>query len=137
MKHMQEFKLFHPIGIEISSELKEADVSVLPEVSKRDMKNGYVWYRFLPVTISGEVIAISLCFFNGTLKELSLGLANPDLYGGGWNDWSEEKEKARARDTEKWLNSLGFNAGKYYWGEIWANYDAKGASGSAGVRFAL
>ena len=138
MKHLQEFKLSHPVGVEISAILKETDVSALLGINKRDMNNGYVWYYLKSVIISGEAISFNLCFFQGALKEISLVLSNPELYGSGdWNDWSEEKERARAKDTERWLNSMGFNVGSYQWGVIWAGYDLKGARGSAGIRYTL
>ncbi len=68
---------------------------------------------------------------------ITFALYNPERYGHGWNDWSEAKERACATDTEKWLSNLGYKLGIFPWGEIWAGYDAKGGSGSAGVRYVL
>ncbi|MEW8439689.1 MAG: hypothetical protein AB2689_16195 [Candidatus Thiodiazotropha taylori] len=134
---MEKFTVKLPDGIVISSELKEEDISSVREVKKHDMKNGYVWYYLPAVELHNENIVFSLCFYNGTIDSLNISIFNPELYGHGWNDWSEEKEKACAKDTESWLLSIGYRTGKYSWGEIWAGYDSKGGSGHAGVRYAL
>lgn len=43
---MQEFSLELHSGITISSVVTETEVSAQPNVNKRDMGNGYVWYTF-------------------------------------------------------------------------------------------
>lgn len=134
---MQEFRLDLPNRIIISSVLSETEVSALPDVNKRDIKNGYVWYSFPATEIKGEKIVFSICFFEGKIKSLNISISNPELYGGGWSDFSETKEKARAKDIEKWLSSIGYKTGKYSWGEIWAGYDSKGGSGHAVVQYAI
>ena len=134
---MQEFKLDLPNGITISSVLSETEVSVLSDVNKRDMKNGYVWYSFPSTEVKGKKISFELCFFEGVIQSINIAMLNSELYGGGWNDFSETKEKKRAKDTEKWLSSIGYKIGKYSWGEVWAGYDSKGGSGCGVVRYAL
>ena len=78
---------------------------------------------------------MSLCFHNSALDSLSLALTDAALYGASWSDWSEERERLRARHTEDWLLALGYPAGTFSWGEVWAGYDPKGASGGGGVRY--
>ncbi len=134
---MREFTIKLPDGIIISSKLKEEDISSIRESKNRDMNNGYVWYYLPVVELHNENIVLSLCFYNGVIDSLTISIFNPELYGHDWNDWSEKKEKACAKDTENWLTSIGYETGKYSWGEIWAGYDSKGGSGSAGVRYVL
>jgi hypothetical protein len=132
---MQEFKLQHPIGLTICRTLSPSDVENIDSVKKRDIGNGYCWFDFPISEIEGSKVAISLCFNERTLEMLILALANPDLYGGSWDDWSEAKERLCAKDTESWLRSKGFHTGTFPWGVIWAGYDSKGGSGSAAIRY--
>ncbi|MDP1539462.1 MAG: hypothetical protein Q8L72_02260 [Moraxellaceae bacterium] len=134
---VHEFKLDLRNGIVLCSELSESTVSSFPDVNQRDMKNGYVWYTLPIVDINGESVVFSLCFFNSRIQSLSISIANPQKYGSSWNDFSESKEKLRAKDTEKWLSSIGYQVGKYLWGAVWAGYDSKGGFGHAVVRYAL
>jgi hypothetical protein len=98
------------------------------------MGNGWVWYR-LPAFPDADVsVVASLAFNRGVLEEISLADAN-SKYGASWNDWSEERERARAASIGAWLNTRGFPAGNYSWGQVWWGYDAKGGGGSAVVRF--
>lgn len=134
---MQEFKLEIPNKVTLSSVLREEDVSTLPDIVQDDLNNGYVWYTFPAVEINKEKIIFSLCFFKKKIQSIDLSISNLELYGGSWNDFSEEKEKARAKAIEKWLSSIGYKTGKYSWGEVWAGYDSKGGSGLAVIRYAL
>lgn len=134
---MQKFRLDLKNGLTLLSELSELEVSVYQDVHKRDMGNGYVWYSLLPVEMNGEKIVFNLCFFGAKLQNVNISLTNPELYGSSWNDFSEDKEKIRAKDTEKWLANIGYKTGKYAWGEVWAGFDSKGGIGHAIVRYAL
>lgn len=134
---MDEFKIDLLNGITISSSLSEADVANVPEASTRDMKNGYTWYALPPIEINGETIVFDICFFESKIQSINISISNADKYGGGWNDFSEAKEKLRAKDTEAWLSKIGYRTGKHSWGEVWAGYDSKGGFGHAVVRYAL
>lgn len=137
MNTVQEFKLELKNGIILCSDLSESEVAIVPDVNQRDIKNGYIWYAFPPIELKGEKVAFNLCFFQSQIQSINISLSNPEKYGGGWNDFSEAKEMMRAKDTEKWLSSIGHKVGKYTWGEIWAGYDSKGGFGHAVVRYAL
>ena len=134
---MQEFKLEIPSRVTLSSVLREEDVSTLPDIVRDDLNNGYVWYTFPAVEINKEKIIFSLCFFKKKIQSIDLSISNPELYGGSWNDFSEEKEKARAKAIEQWLSNIGYKTGKYSWGEVWAGYNSKSGSGLAVIRYAL
>jgi hypothetical protein len=134
---VREFRLDLKNGITLGSELSESEVSLMSDVNQRDMKNGYVWYALPPVEVIGEKIVFDLCFFKSKIQSLNMSISNPEKYGGSWSDFSERKEKLRAKDTEMWLSNIGYQVGKYSWGEIWAGYDSKGGFGHAVVRYVL
>lgn len=131
----KEFVLEHPCGIIISRLLSEAEVQGLDGVKKNDMQTGYVWYSLPLAAINRSTVAISLCFHHGVLDSLNMARVDPALHGESWSDWTEEKERLRARHTEDWLHKIGYTPGTYAWGEVWAGYDAKGGNGHAGVRY--
>jgi hypothetical protein len=129
-----EFTLDHPCGIRISRKLLESDVNALKGVAKKDMGTGYIWYS-LPVSdVGSDNISTSLCFHRGMLDSVIFAVSDPSL-GNSWADWSEAKERERAKRTERWLFALGYSVGTYEWGEIWAGFDAKGGSGGGGIRY--
>lgn len=132
--HQEGFSLEHPCGLHIERGLRESTLSNRVDVEVRDMHTGYVWYDLPKAEITGHQIAISLCFCRGTLESISVADTD-DSYGADWDDWSEEKEKARAEATKRWFSALGYSVGSYSWGEIWAEFDTKSASGGGGVRF--
>jgi hypothetical protein len=132
--HPAEFIFDHPSGLRISRDLLEADVASIAGVGRRDMGTGYVWYS-LPIWSCGcDHIVMSLCFQSGSLDSISIALNDPDS-GSCWSDWAEEKERTRADLTEGWLAAQGYPTGTYSWGEVWAAYDSRGGSGSAGIRY--
>ena len=133
---MREFKFYLPNGIALGSDLSESKISEMHEVNERNLGNGYVWYTLPSIEINAESIIFSLCFFQSKIQSLNISISNPNKYGSGWNDFSEAKEKLRAKDIEKWLSNLGFQVGKFSWGEIWAGYDSKGGYGHAVIRYA-
>ena len=66
---------------------------------------------------------------------MSFAASNPELYGANWSEWSEQKEQLRARETEAFLQHLGYPQGEYDWGSVWAGYDSKGGSGRATIKY--
>jgi hypothetical protein len=134
---VREFYLDLLNGIVICPELAESQVSSLLGVHKIDMKNGHIWYTLPIVEINGESVIFNLCFLNSKIQSLTISVTNPNIYGNSWNDFGETKEMERAKDTEKWLSSIGYHVGKYSWGEVWVGYDPKSGSGHAVVRYAL
>jgi hypothetical protein len=129
-----EFTFDHPCGLRISRNLCESDVASLDGVSRRDMRTGYVWYSMPGVAVGSHKVTMSLCFRSGLLDSVSIAVGDADL-GSSWSDWTEEKERTRAKRTEDWLAAQGYATGTYSWGDVWAGYDAKGGSGSAGIRY--
>lgn len=99
------------------------------------MGNGYVWYTIPEHQILGKNVIFDLCFLNGKIYSINFWLHDDTLYGSSWDDWSEEKEKLRADDTVSWVIAIGYQPGKYSWGEIWAGLDKKEGLGGGGVRY--
>lgn len=122
-------------GIVVSSSLSENEVQGVKGVERADKGNGYSQYVPPVVKICGKNVRVSLHFLNGKIEYVFFDLIDPALYGSGWNDFSEEKEKLRARDTEVWLKVLGYSVDQYSWGTIWAGFDPKSGNGHGGVRF--
>lgn len=129
------FALAHPCGLVIRTGLRESEVSAIRGALRRDMKTGYVWYVLPEAEIAGQMIAMSICFFRGELHSLSVAVVDERLYGKSWGDWSAEKERARADATGRWLADVGYAAGTYEWGVVWAETDIKTGDGGGGVRF--
>ena len=134
---MNEFKLKLPNGITLSPTLFERDLEYIKVKNVRNMHNGFVWYDLNPVDIDNKSITFSMCFFQGTIYSVTIAIHNPELYGNSWNDFTQEKEIARFKDTQSWLLSHGYEVGQYAWGNIWAGFDSKGGFGSVSVRFVL
>jgi len=129
-----EFALDHPCGLRIDRELQVSAVQSIGGVTVSDMRTGYVWYRLPEAEIAGQHVAMSLCFYEHWLDSLSFAVIDPE-FGSSWEDWSEQKERARAEATERWLALVGHEVGKYPWGEVSAGFDPKGGGGAARVRF--
>lgn len=129
------FSLWHPCGLQIERGLREAALSALTGIERKDMQTGYVWYRLPRAEIAGHTLSMSLCFHHGYLDSISVAVADPS-YGTGWADWSEDKQKACAAATQRWLATIGYEVGTYPWGVVWAGVDPKTLDGSGGIRFA-
>ena len=131
----REFELDHPCGVTLSRRLMSADLEGIAGVDVTDMGTGYRWCELPTCCLDGLRVAMSLCFHDGAIDMLELALQDPRVYGAGWDEWSEAKEKRRARDTGKWLKAKGYSTGSFDWGEIWVGYDPKGGFGAAWVGF--
>lgn len=133
-----EFELRHPTGVLVCRALTEAAVAGAfagEELQREDMGTGWVWIS-LPRFQDGQVlVAISLGFNQGRLELISLTDAD-SRYGKSWDDWSEQQERLRGESIGCWLAGKGYPAGSYPWGTVWSGYDAKGAFGTASIRYA-
>lgn len=129
------FTLSHPLGFEISPNLKKKQVVETGKANERDMKTGYVWCDLPKANIAGTAILIQLCFHHGRLCSLHVCPVDENLYGISWDDWTREKEELRVKHTAEWFARLGFPVGKYPWGVIWASFDERGGWGGGGVSY--
>lgn len=95
---------------------------------------GFVCY-YLPESQGNPVtFSIGLCFHAGILDSVSV-VASDSASRSSWDDWSEQGEMVRAKQTEEWFMQQGYATGHYSWGEIWSGYDVKSAAGGGGVRY--
>ena len=135
---MHEFKFQYPNGPLIDRHLSEFCLNSTDyplAIVRHEMNTGWVWYQLPAFNDHSIQIVISLAFYNDVLSQISLAHVDELIYGSSWSSWSENKELLRVQTTKKWLENKGYSLGKYAWGEIWANYDPKSGSGSAGIRF--
>jgi len=123
----QAFVLDLPIGITLSRDLTENSVANIAGVKKSDMNNGHTHYNLPAMQFNDERIIFTPYFFNGLITSIGITPSNAELYGKGFDDWSEEKERARAKAAGDWLSSIGYAPGEYEWGSVWASYDPRGA----------
>lgn len=133
-----EFELLYPTGLRLTHALGEQELlTVMPDVAatRRDMQTGWVWYSLPQVTDGDVLLSISLAFFGGRLASMAISDANP-RFGTDWGNWSEDKERLRARSIADWFVRRGTPPARYDWGEVWAAYDPKGGVGAGGVRYA-
>ena len=128
-----QFTLRLPSGFQIHRDAPERETQA--SASKMDdMKTGYIWYTLPEEKINETKAIFSLCYNHGCLGSVRIDLTD-EKYGHGWDDWSEEKEKLRARDTKQFLSDLGYPPNTYEWGEVWASFDPKGGFGTGGIRY--
>ena len=135
---MREFEFQYPNGPLIKRGLFESTIREIQEslhIQRRDMNTGWVWYELPPCTDKGVKLGISLAFFKGVLRQVTIAHIDETLYGSGWNEWSEQKEKLRAQNTAVWFAKHGYSLGSFSWGSMWADFDAKSGFGSGGVRY--
>jgi hypothetical protein len=57
-------------------------------------------------------------------------------FGTSWNDWTEQKERARVAWLAEFLKSCGAPVGSYPWGKVEVVYDPKGGQGLAIISYA-
>lgn len=132
---MKKFELDLKNGMVISSALREGEISALLGVYPRYIDSGYTRYWLPAIELNDATVVFGFSFFKGLLKDINISLLNPELYGGSWDDFSEKKEKLRAKHTEEWLARIGYKTGTFPWGSVWAEYDGKGGIGHAVIRY--
>jgi hypothetical protein len=128
---MTIFQIQYPDGILIDASINESSVQTFGSHS-HTTDNNYSWYSLPPLKDVEFNIGISACFFHRKLVHISLAAISSE-FGTSWDDFTEEKEKARAKKTRAWLKKVSLDTGTYSWGTVDCGYDAKAASGSASI----
>jgi len=129
------------LALEINSEftihplLSLGAIEHFPGLKVNDLYNGYCWYDFVTYSPQGVDVSISICLYEGHFSAARFSLWDSTIYGSSWSDWTEQKQRLCARDTEGWLASKGLNPGQYDWGSIWVGYDPKSATGYALIQY--
>lgn len=133
------FELLHPQGLRIARGLGAkqlvGDHAALIERCS-EPGDGWAMYRLHPWMDGGLCLGVDLMFRHGLLAECHLWHDDDALYGSSWDDWSERKERQRARALRDWLAARGSPVGVYGWGEVWASYEPRRGFGGGGVRYA-
>lgn len=105
----------------------------------RDIGNGYEWVSLSRVRLADRPAGMSLCFFEGRLTMLTLGVTLPD--DEEEEGWPTEGTSLRhvaflKRALERLLGrSMTNGSVQFGWGAAWANFDHKGFMASAGVHY--
>lgn len=105
----------------------------------RDIGNGYEWVSLSHVRLADRPAGMSLCFFEGRLTMLTLGVTLPD--DEEEEGWPTEGTSLRhvaflKRALERLLGrSMTNGSVQFGWGAAWANFDHKGFMASAGVHY--
>lgn len=131
------------LSLEINSEftihplISVENLLHFPGLRVNDLYNGYCWYEFVTYSTSDKHVAVGICFHEGHFSAARLSLWDSAIYGTSWSDWTEQKQKLCARDTEEWLRTKGFEPGEYEWGSVWVGYDEKSASGHSLIQYKM
>lgn len=90
--------------------------------------------------LGGQSASIGLCFFQGALEMVTLGVALPD--DELCEDWpTGETSRRHVNFMQKALErqlqvTFVEGAADFPWGSVWSRFDPKGFSASAGVAYA-
>ncbi len=117
-------------GVIISKYISQSDLDSIDEITKEDLDNGFVWFRFPEKVINNERVIISLCFNHEALERISIYLFDDDSL-----QFSEKVERQILENNHNWLLGLGYTEGLYPWGEIWNTYDSKGGFSEIGIQY--
>lgn len=83
----------------------------------------------------GFQVGIELAFLHGALRECLLFHDDDHRYGRSWDEWSERRERRRAKALGTWLAALGWRHGNYAWGGIWVGYEPRTGMRGGWVRY--
>jgi hypothetical protein len=99
-------------------------------------------YVLPPVSLQNRTYTPSLFFTDGVVSMVSLTWADPEKPSGDpWANWSEERERAIAKDDARWLaaslEDVGSTADTYTfdWGTAWSGFNERDGFSSVGVRY--
>jgi len=105
----------------------------------RDIGNGYEWVSLSHMRLADRPAWMSLCFFEGRLTMLTLGVSLPDdEEEEGWptEGTSQRQVAFLRRALERQLGrSMAGGSAQFEWGGAWANFDHKGFMASAGLHY--
>lgn len=135
------FELRHPSGLHIAPGLREStllDAYPALVVQPRDPRvapagSDWTWRRLAPWSDGGFTVGIELAFLHGALRECLLFHYDDSRYGRDWSEWSERKERQRAKALRTWLAARGWQPGSHAWGEIWVGYEPRMGMGCGTV----
>lgn len=105
-----------------------------------DHRNGYEWLMFHKLAFESQPCGLSLCFYEGSLQEVHLGvqLANASSKASWPTREAIDAEVSFMRQAFAKIFSRKFLTGeeRFTWGVVWSAFDAKGFLASSGIRYA-
>lgn len=107
--------------------------------NERDVGNGYLWLSVSNVAFGGRPGGLSLCFHQGKLEMVTLGVSLPDdelLEGWPTEESSMRQVMFLRKELERQL-LVTFQQGvaRFSWGSAWSRFDPKGFMATAGVAY--
>ena len=105
-----------------------------------DHGNGYEWLAFQNLTFWDQPCGLSAGFKDGALVEVNWGVSLPNSPTEvGWPTREAIEQEVcfvRAALSEKLSRSFSSGLEQFPWGTVWSQFDPKGFTASAGVRYA-
>lgn len=120
-----------------SGRIVDSDGSLVfdPDAGPRSaaLKPNAVRSLFEATAEDGVKVSVSYVESGGGYLSFFAGHAK---FGTSWDDWTEQKERARVAWLAEFLERCGTPVGSYAWGKVEAIYDQKGAQGMATISYA-
>jgi hypothetical protein len=118
-----------------SGRIDDASGSVVfdPNVGPGPVRPNSALVLFEAIADDDVKVSVSYVELNGGFLSF---FADHPTFGTSWNDWTEQKERARMAWLAEFLQSCGAPVGTYSWGEVQTIYDRKGGLGLGLVKYA-
>jgi hypothetical protein len=113
----------------------EGSVVFDPNVGPRSVALSPNAIRSMFEATGEDGVKISVSYVESGGGDLSF-FADHAQFGTSWDDWTEQKERARVAWLAEFLKSCGTPVGSYPWGKVEAMYDPKGGEGMATISYA-
>ena len=127
--------IIHNSGLIISKDTKLSDLEGVDFVDADSPNDDYRHFSIHDFNYEGITLSIGLLYQKGVLERIQLTFIDSELYGSGWSDYSEKRERRRAKDVERWLSTKGIKNGSYDWGEVWIGFEGKTPFGGAVISY--
>jgi hypothetical protein len=93
------------------------------------VRNEPFWSFVLPATqFDGHSFSLSLWFRGSVLQRVSIMCIDAE-FGSSWSDWSEERQMARKRFHDSFLQTVlgsDWSQRHFSWGKVLSCYDSNG-----------
>ena len=130
--------IFAPsVHVRSSDELENVAALALGESHQvQDMGAGWKWLRAQNVRVGEHYFLVGFAFCNNRLKQVHL-VFSPTRFElpSDWDTWSESAEQQRLGEYQQWVRDELGRAGRFSWGTVEAEYDAKGGSSGIALRY--
>ena len=108
--------------------------------SVQDLGNGYEWLYFHDLSFGGKPATISVCFFQGKVRELRWNTnLRPNAADNSWptrDECNKEIEFVLGVLRSSLSRRLSNGSEKFPWGLVWCEYNERDGFASSGLRYA-